>query len=63
MTSDDRNKTLIGQATYQVNNPATALTNTRNTTLSKINRRSNRIQHANELLQLVLIKIMRICKN
>lgn len=52
MDSDDMNKTLIGQATYQVNNPAIALTNTRNTTLSKINRRSNRIQHANELLQL-----------
>ena len=52
MTADDRNKTLIGQATNLVNNPAIVETNLRNKTLSKINRRSNRIQHANELLQL-----------
>ena len=52
MSSDDRNKSLIGQANDLVNNPLSSTTNTRNTTLSKINRRSNRIQHANELLQL-----------
>lgn len=52
MTANDRNKTLIGQAANLVNNPAIVETNSRNKTLSKINRRSNRIQHANELLQL-----------
>lgn len=52
MSSDDRNNTLIGQETDLVNNPLSEITNTINDSLSKINRRSNRIQHANELLQL-----------
>ena len=52
MEPEDMLKTIIGQAKYQVNNPSITTTNELNITLSDINRRSNRIQHANELLQL-----------
>jgi hypothetical protein len=50
--SDDKNSTLVEYAINQVNKPLAVKTAQINQSLSKINRNSNKIQHANELLQL-----------
>lgn len=51
-SSDDINSGLYGYESEQVNKPLADKTSVINQSLSKINRNSNKVQHANELLQL-----------